>query len=105
MICPVAPGTVGCGHGIVGAGPMPTPPELAAALGVDVHGPPSAIRPEIRPAPAEVAAPDLTLPAVAIAPPHVFALALDAPARTNAARLGSIRRIPRMSLSWACGVS
>jgi hypothetical protein len=99
MISAVVPGTVGFGQGIGADGadgallPIPAPPEVAVAVGDDVHA--AGLDPV-------GAAGDGKL---VVPVPTVLAAALGAPASANAARLGSISRLTRMSLSSAYGVS
>jgi hypothetical protein len=82
---------------------MPAPPEDAVALGVLVHA--LGLVPVSPLGTAGVAdvvgAAVLVPPAEDAAPPPVLAVALDVPASAsvNAARLGVIRRVTRMSLS------
>ena len=128
MIWPVVPGTVGFGHGsaaVVAVGlklgsPTPAPPEVAVAVGADgavgagTHWLGDCVGP-LNGGSAVLLTAGVPLvvgaglagniPAPPPPLPPVLALALAAPVSANAAKLGSIRRIPRMSLSWACGVS
>jgi hypothetical protein len=115
MISAVSPGTVGFGQGIAaieGAPPIPAPPDVAVAVGDDVHAAgfePVDVPGEVVPVVSlGLVVPLARVPADAGAapPPPVLAPALDAPANANAAKLGSIRWATRKkSLSSACGVS
>jgi hypothetical protein len=94
---------------------MPAPPEVALAVGDDAHA--AGLDPVVVPGetvpldpivPLGLVVPVGVVPADAGAapPPPVLAPALEAPAKANAAKLGSIRWATRKkSLSWACGVS
>jgi hypothetical protein len=128
MICAFVPATVGNGHGS-GAGcedggdaaPRPAPPEVALAVGVDVdvHAgalgwvAPPGLGWVLPPGPGWVLTPRVgwmlppaCVPPAGTDPPPVFAVALEALASANAAKLGTIRWATRKrSLSWACGVS
>jgi hypothetical protein len=106
MIWAVVPGTIGRTHGSAVDGalapPMPAPPEDALAVGVLVHA--LGLVP-VSPLGTAGVAPGVLGAAVLVplgedaAPPPVLALALEAPTSANAARLGIIRRVTRMSLS------
>ena len=118
MILPVVPGTVGFGHGsaaVVAIGlklgsPTPAPPEVAVAVGADgavgagTHWLGDCVGP-LNGGSAVLLTAGVPLVVGAglagniPAPPPTLALALAAPVSANAAKLGSIRRIPRISLS------
>jgi hypothetical protein len=89
MILAAVPGTVGCGNGTAGVAPMPAPPEVALAPGGVPDG--VALVPLVVAAGAVEAPPP---PAWAVA----AALAVDALASANAAKLGSIRWATRKTL-------
>src|SRR5690349_16905616 len=110
MISAVVPGTVGLAHGsaavVALTPPTPAPPEVAVAVGPAAH---SAGLDPVTPLGvvvglAAAGVPALPPPAEGMAPPPVLALAPDAPASANAAKLGSTKWPTRKSsLSWACG--
>jgi hypothetical protein len=133
MISAVVPGTVGFRHGsaalvvlvLVLASPTPAPPEVPVGVVVPVAAETHwlGLDPVIPGASGGVAglptvplgapwlagwpAAGLAPPGAGVAPPApaLLALAAGATVSANAARLGRISRFPRISLSWACGVS